>query len=338
MRYMLLIALLSLAACKMKVSKDEDKKAAKPLACPRGLTPDIPAAFNSLGRAVGAVKTASCDTVVVGADNAGETIMARYDVNGNPLEIVGQGAVSRPLVNRYGFLRPRIQRLAMVNEGFMAFGYYGQTNEARALFAFRFVDGGQLDNQFGPLSDGVVRGTKDARYSLRTVDAPRIEQNRIFIKGRYEDQFTGTEIERDDIISFSARQSMVKDIGMVPADCELLNHQAFVDGTNYQFVQQNCGNLNLRTSGAFGYDNLMIIPNSTSYLSNVLGEVAFGYEGRTPFLISRDGLGNVKKEFAGFVQGLTSICGQTVDARRRYLVFSFKRPTQPDWLSSCWFL
>lgn len=338
MRYMLLIPLLFLAACKMKVSKDDDKKATKPVACPRSLNPEIPAAFNSLGRAVGAVKTASCDTIVVGADNAGETILARYDVNGNPLEIVGQGAVSRPLANRYGYLRPRIQRLAMVNEGFVAIGYYGQMNETRALFAFRFVDGGQLDNQFGPLSDGVVRGPKDVRYSLRSVDAPRIEQGRMLLRGHYEDQFTGTEIEKDETITFSARQAMQKDLSIVPVDCEMLNHQASVDGTNYQFLQSSCGNLNLRTSGAFGYDNLMIVPNNTSFLSNALGEVAFGYEGRTPFMVSRDGLGNVKKEFAGFVQGQAAICGQNVDARKRYLVFSAKRPTQPDWLTSCWFL
>lgn len=338
MRYLLVVVLLSLGACKLKVAKEEDKKAQKPAACPRSLTPDIPAAFNSLGRPVGAVKTASCDTIVVGADNAGETILARYDVNGNPLEIAGQGALSRPLANRYGFLRPRIQRLAMVNEGFIAIGYYGQMNEARALFAFRFIDGGQLDNQFGPLSDGVVRGAKDSRYSLRSVDAPRLEQGRMLLRGHYEDQFTGTEIEKDEVVTFTARQAMQKNITAVPVDCDRLDHQASVDGTNYQFLQTSCGNLNLRTSGAYGYDNLMIIPNSTSYLSNALGEIAFGYEGRTPFMISRDGLGNVKSEYIGFAQGQVSICGQNVDTRRRYMVFSPKRPTQPDFLASCWFL
>jgi hypothetical protein len=333
---MLLVPLLFLTACKIDLKGDSKKEKAQQ--CSRGLTSEIPAAFNTLGRPVGAVKTQSCDTIVVGADNAGETILARYDMNGQPLEIPGQGQVSHPLVTRYSHLRPRVQRLAMMNEGFFAIGYYGQTNEPRALLAFRFVDSGLLDNQFGPLNDGVVRGNRDPRFSLRQVDAPRVDQGRIVVRGHYEDQFTGTETERDEVFTFSAREAMAKDIGIVPVNCDMLNHQAFVDGTNYQFVQSTCGNLNLRTSGAFGYDNLMIVPNNTSYFSNVLGEVSFGYEGATPFMISRDGLGAVKKEYAGFVQGMTSLCGKSVDSRGRFLVFSTKRPSQPDWLTTCWFL
>jgi len=327
------------SACNLKVTGDAGKPVGpKPDACARSLVRDVPRAFTQVGQPAGAVRTANCDILVVGRDSAGETVIAKYDAQGQPDLSFGDNSVLKPFQSRYNNMNQRFQRLAIVNGGFYALGSYHQSGRPRALFAFRFLDSGFLDLAFGPLRDGVARASTDERYSLTSVGVPVIEAETIRMRNRLEDTFNGTEIERDQLLPVSGSEAMAKDIQPVPAACDILNHQAYKQQTMYQITQSGCGELSWRSNGPMGSDAITVIPNGTSYFSNVLGEMRWFYEGRTMVLVSRNGLGFVKKEYANFVQGRTSMCGVAVDVNRRYLVFSAKSPRDADWLTHCWFL
>lgn len=339
MKFILLFVVMGLSACNVKLNGGEaNAPAPKPVTCARGLNREVPQAFQSLGTPVGAVRTEACDTLVIGTNPQGETILAKYDSKGNPDELFGDRAVSKPLQGRYGALNVRIQRIAVVNNGYFALGTYGRANDAKALFVFRFMDTGFLDLTYGPLRDGVGRANADPGFNLLTVGAPVIEGEQMRLRNRGEDVNRGVETEREQVVLAAGTQTMGKDLQAVPVSCELLNHDSLKQGTQVQIGQSACGELSFRSNGPFGNDALSVVVNGTSYYSNLLGEMRWYYEGRTMVLVSRDGLGFVKKEFVNFVQGQTMICGAPVDARRRYLVFSPKTPVSPDWLSNCWYL
>lgn len=341
MKLLILPVALLLAACDVKVGSKTPTLPVdpKPVTCARGIHRDIPQAFQKEGTAIGAVRAEDCGSLVVGTDPQGDLLIAKYDANG--VQDVNFG-VQKPLQARYGRSGVRIQRLAMINNGFFAFGTYGRGSEPRSLFAFRFLDSGFLDLAYGPLRDGVAKANADARYNLISVGAPSVEGDLIRLRNRVEDIFAGTEIEREQLLLAAGSQALPKDLTSIPATCELLNHTAIKGETQIQIAQSGCAEMVFRASGPLGSDALTVAMNGTTYFSNFLGEMRWSYEPRAGqpgvVLISRDGLGFVKKEFANFVQGQTSLCGTTVDSRRRYLVFSRKTPQNPEWLTDCWFL
>lgn len=339
MRHLLVIAALMLSACNVKLNGGGDAKppAPKLVTCARGLNRDIPQAFQSLGTPAGAVKTEACETLVVGTNPQGEVLVAKYAADGTPVESFGERAVTKPLAARYGNLNVRIQRLAVVNDGYLALGTYGRGYDPRAVFVFRFNDSGFLDLNYGPLRDGVGKAPKDPAFNVISIGTPVVEGELLRLRNRGEDINRGIESEREQVVLAGAVQPMGKDLQPVPVSCELINHDSFKDGTQVQISQAGCGDLNFRSSGPLGNDALSVLVNGTSYYSNLLGEMRWYYEGRGMVLISRDGLGFVKKEYANFVQGQSSICGASVDSRRRYLVFSLKTPASPDWLANCWY-
>jgi hypothetical protein len=269
--------------------------------------------------------------LVIGAGAKNEVVIAKYDAE-------GRAVVTNPLRPRYSGLDVRLQRVAVINEGYFAFGTYAEAGGPRALFIMRFGDGGFLDLDYGPLRDGIARAQASENFDVSSVGAPVVEGEMIRLRLRGEDVSTGTETEKDQIVLAGGAQAMPKDLQPVPAACELINHRAFKGQTQLQITQASCGELIFRSQGPFGADALKMATNGTVYYSNYLGEMRWSYEGPSPVLVSRDPLGFVKKEYASFVQGRTSICGTAVDAQRRYLVFSAKKPQNPDWLANCWFM
>lgn len=334
MKYLVLSAALLLAACDLKVKAKEPAAPAPPAkpVCARSLTKDIPQAFQQAGTAVGAVKTEACETLVVGHDTAGAVILGRYDIHGAPVD------VTKPLGARFSGMNVKVQRLAVINDGFFALGSHGKAGETRALFAFRFLDSGFLDLGYGPLRDGTARAASDGRYDLISVLAVSVEGELIRLRLRAEDLLIGTEADVERVILVNGAQTMEKDLRPVPPVCDLLTHDTVKQSTAVQIAQSACAAMSFRSSGAFGSDALTVAMDGTVYFSNFLGDMRWYYEGRTPVLVSRDSLGFTRREYAAFVQGQTSICGTTVDARRRYLVFSPRPPAAVDWLANCWFM
>lgn len=337
MRLALVISTLVLSACNLKIKTDPPKDVApKPAACVRGLVRDVPQGFQSLGQVAGSVRTSACDVLVVGKDVNGQIILAKFDEKGNLDDNYGERGVLHPFQVRYVNQNINIQRFAVINDGFFALGTYGR--DKKALFVFRFLDSGFLDLSFGPLRDGVARGSLDSRLSLVQIGVPVLDADTIHLSSRWEDLDIGTEIQKEQAIFINGNQPFDKDLRAVPSSCEIMNYDSYKQQTTYQFSQSGCAELGFRSNGPWGSDSLTIAMNGTSYFSAVLGEMKWFYEGRNPVVISRDGLGFAKKEYVNFVQGQSVICGSSVDPRRRYMVFSTKTPQNADWLNQCWYL
>jgi hypothetical protein len=283
MRYLIIFSALLLGACNVKVKSDlPANPPAKPVTCTRGLTREIPQAFQSVGTAVGAVKTESCETLVLGQNSQNEVVLAKYNAQGQPDETYGDRSVMKLIPARYANSGVRIQRLAVINNGFFALGVYGRGTEPRALFAFRFLDSGFLDLGYGPLRDGVARAIPDSKFDLSTVGAPVVENDLIRLRNRGEDLTAGTEVEREQLLLVSGSQAMEKDLKAVPVTCDLINHNAMKQQTTIQISQSGCAEMVFRTSGPAGSDALNLAMNGTVYFSNFTGEMRWYYEGRTP--------------------------------------------------------
>jgi hypothetical protein len=338
MNYLILALVLILSACDVKVKSDAAKPENKPVTCAREVSRDIPQAFQNVGTAVSAVRTEDCGKLVVGTDPQGQIVIAKYDSSGVMAQGFGERGVLRPLIGRYQQMGVRIQRIAVIDNHYFAFGSYGRLNQTRALFVFRFLESGFLDLSFGPWRDGTARAPLDSRFSLMALGVPSVVGDSIVFRNRMEDLLSGTEVEREQVVLISGAQSMPKDLKAVPSSCELVNQSGLTEGTQVHLSQSQCHELSFRASGPMGNDAIVMATNGTTYYSNLLGEIGWHYEGRSPVLMSRDGLGFLRKEYVNFVQGQNSICGASVNPGRRYLVFSTKTALQPDWLANCWYL
>lgn len=200
MKRILFIALVApaMVACKAKITSNAPALPQKPQTCTRTLVREVPAQFKGDGTVNGSVRTFNCETIVVATDRNDVIYLAKFTKDGVLDEAYGDRGYFRPLMNRNSTGLPKVERLAIVNEDFMAMGTHGLNT--RAFMAFRFSDDGYLDLGFGPTKEGVLRAPTVADKNVIRVGAPILDNGQIRVPLRLEDLGKGTEEDRE--ISF----------------------------------------------------------------------------------------------------------------------------------------
>lgn len=189
------VVAIALSACSAKISSNSVPVQPKPLTCTRTLVREVPAEFKGEGTVTGTVRTFNCESVVVASNRNGEVYLAKFKTDGTLDTEYGDRGYFKPLMNRHSGGQPRIERLAVINEGFMALGTHG--NDTRAFLAFRFADDGYLDLGFGPTKEGVLRAVPEVNVSVIRVGAPTVDNGVVRIPLRVEDREKGTEADRE---------------------------------------------------------------------------------------------------------------------------------------------
>jgi hypothetical protein len=292
--------------------------------------------INSLGAF--AVQTANCSTYVVSSSTSGQVQVKKFDGKGQADVSYGQSSVYEPFFGRYPNYHMGLFRLVLLDQGFLAVGFYAKDDGASAMFAFRLTEDGVVDANYGPRRDGVIMGGLRDGVTVTSIDAPTVQPDGLTFP--ISTSAAGGVVNTTLVhVSTDGRDAMPADRFPMPSTCSILNITGNNSGITYNIQQSACSALSWTALGPNVKEQFVLPTDGTPGLASLLGDFAAHYDGADLKMITRDGLGHIRDQYVSHVKAQDpKLCDTDVQVGQEYLVFSDEKTGEGDWLTNCWFL